>query len=103
MDWLSRNVGSSLGVPISGLFGIYSLFLITAIIGFYAMHRLRAVHEEHEVEGRVVVAHLLAELRKSVRQISRVLDYGTVMDSPQSPPRKIFRSDPNYTLGGNDA
>ena len=71
MDWLSTNVGSSLGVPISGLFGIHSLFLITAIIGFYAMHRLRAVHEEHEVEGRVVVAHLLAEVRKAVRQISR--------------------------------
>ncbi len=71
-DWLSANVGSYLGVPISSLFGIHSLFFITAIVGFCAMRRLRAVHEEHEVEGRVVVAHLLAEARKAVRHISNV-------------------------------
>ncbi len=69
-DWLSTNVGSFLGVSISGLLGIHSLFLITAIIGFFAMHLLRAVHEEREVDGRVVVAHLLGQARNAVGQIS---------------------------------
>jgi MFS family permease len=71
-DWLSTNIGSFLGLPISSLLGLHSLFFLTAIIGLYAMHRLRTFHEEREVEGKVVVAHLLADARKAVRHISNV-------------------------------
>ena len=52
--WLSTDTGSFLALPISSLFGLHSLFFLTAIIGLYAMLRLRAVHEEGEVEGHVV-------------------------------------------------
>jgi len=69
VDWLSTNVGASFAASISGLFGIHTLFLITGIIGFYAMRRLRAVHEENEVEGRVVVAHLVAQAGNAVRHV----------------------------------
>ena len=70
-EWLSTNIGSFLVLPISSLLGIHTLFFLTAIIGLYAMHRLRTFHEEREVEGKVVVAHLLAEARKAVRHISK--------------------------------
>ncbi|MGB6068049.1 MAG: MFS transporter [Desulfomonilaceae bacterium] len=68
--WLSTEIGSFLALPISSLLGLHSLFFLTAIIGLYAMHRLRAVHEKGEVERHVVVAHLLTEARKAVWHIS---------------------------------
>ena len=67
--WLSTEIGSFLALPISSLLGLHSLFFLTAIIGLYAMHRLRAVHEKGEVEGHAVVAHLLTEAREAVRHI----------------------------------
>ena len=69
--WLSTDTGHFLALPISSLFGLHSLFFLTAIIGLYAMHRLRAVHEEGEVRGQVVVAYLAAEARKVVRRMTR--------------------------------
>ncbi len=63
--WLSTDTGSFFALLASSLFGLHSLFFLTAIIGLYAMHRLRAVREEGEVEGHVVVAHLAAGARKA--------------------------------------
>ncbi|HTY21496.1 MAG TPA: MFS transporter [Desulfomonilaceae bacterium] len=68
-NWLSTEIGSFLAFPISSLLGLHSLFFLTAIIGLYAIHRLRAVHEKGEVEGHVIVAHLLTEAGKAVRHI----------------------------------
>jgi len=71
--WLSTDTGSFLALPISGLFGLHSLFFLTAIIGLYAMRRLRVVREEGEVQGQVVLAYLATEARKAVRRISNTV------------------------------
>jgi len=67
--WLTTNIGAFFDLAFSHFLELHSLFILTAIIGLYAMHSLRAVHERGEVEGRIVVAHLLEEGRKAVRHV----------------------------------
>ena len=52
--------------------GLDFLFMIAALFGIYAMHRLLAVREEGEVEERVVMRQLYSEVRKAVRHVSNV-------------------------------
>ena len=80
--WLTTNIGAFFDLAFSHLLGLHSLFFLTAIIGLYAMHSLRAVHEQGEVEGRVVVTHLLKEGRKAVR---RVFTSGGIRHLPNLP------------------
>ena len=51
------------------------LSFLTAMLGLYAIHLLRAVHEEGEVRGQVVVAYLAAEARKVFRHISNTVRF----------------------------
>ncbi len=66
-----RWVGVPSDPSVSGLFGLHSFFFLTAIIGLYSMHRLRMVHEAREVDGHVVIAHLVAQAKKAVRHVSK--------------------------------
>ncbi len=68
-DWLTINMGSFFEIVFSHLLGLHSLFFLTAIVGIYAMHWLRAVHEEGEVGGRTVITYLLAEGRNAIRHV----------------------------------
>ena len=67
--WLFTHIGAYLDLAFSHLLGLHSLFFLTVIIGLYSMRRLRTVHEEGEVEGRIVVAHFVSEARKAVRRL----------------------------------
>ena len=68
--WLSTDTGSFFALLASSLFGLHVLFFLTAIIGLYAMHRLRVVRDEGEVEGQIVVAYLAAGARKAVQRMT---------------------------------
>ena len=70
-SWL-RDTGPVLTFLASGLLGIHVLFFLTAILGLYAIRRLRAVHEEGEVQGQVVT-YLAAEARGGFRHAINTL------------------------------
>jgi MFS-type transporter involved in bile tolerance (Atg22 family) len=59
-------------LPAFDLQGLDFLFVISFIFGLYALHRLLGVREEGEVEERVVVTELYAEVRKAVKNVSNV-------------------------------
>ena len=59
-------------VPAYRLSGIDFLFVISTIIGLYAIHRIALVKEPGEVEERVVLEALMAETRRNVRTVSTV-------------------------------
>jgi MFS family permease len=59
-------------IPTYSLSGILFLFVISTIIGIYAIHRIALVKEPGEVEERVVLEALLAETRRNVRTVSTI-------------------------------
>ncbi len=65
-----RDTAPVLVVIGSGLLGIHVLFIFTAILGLYAVYTLRGVHEQGEVQGKVVVASLAAEAKEMFRHIT---------------------------------
>jgi MFS family permease len=73
LRWPSTDTGSFFTLLASGLLGLHALFFLTAMLGLYAIHRLRAVREGGEVQGQVVVAYLATEVRKAIRRISNTV------------------------------
>ncbi|MFW9927508.1 MAG: MFS transporter [Candidatus Thorarchaeota archaeon] len=59
-------------IPAYRLSGIDFLFVISTIIGIYALHRIALVKEPGEVEERIVLDALIAETRRNVRTVSTV-------------------------------
>ncbi|MGB6063729.1 MAG: MFS transporter [Desulfomonilaceae bacterium] len=64
-----------------GLHGLHFIFFFTAILGLYALHRLRVVHEEGEVNGQVVIAYFTAEAAKVINRASSKLRLINVANS----------------------
>ena len=71
ISWLVSGELFSL-IPTYRLSGIDFLFIISTIIGIYALHRIALVKEPGEVKERVVLDALLAETRRNVRTVSTV-------------------------------
>ncbi len=55
-----------------GLHGLHFIFLLTAILGLYAMHLLRVVREDGEAKEWVVVRHLATEAGNAFRHVFRL-------------------------------
>ncbi|PCD02135.1 MFS transporter [Sphingomonas spermidinifaciens] len=76
----------------SGPNGVFSLpliltrwdfyFLIAGLIGLYAMHRLSLVEEHGEIDRRAMAYQVLAEARRSIRNISTVAGLRGATDLP---------------------
>ena len=71
ISWLVNGELFSL-IPTYRLSGLDFLFIISTIIGIYALHRIALVKEPGEVEERIVLDALLAETRRNVRTVSTV-------------------------------
>ena len=62
----------------NGIFPLYSIagfsfvFLLSAIFGLYALHKLTLVKETGEVEGQIVIDAIFAETRRNVKTLSTV-------------------------------
>lgn len=59
-------------IPAYRLSGIDFIFVISTIMGLYAIHRIALVKEEGEVDEKVVIDAFVAETRRNVRTISTV-------------------------------
>lgn len=62
--------------------GLDFLFVASAILGVYALHRLSVVREEGEVQERVVLDALYGEVRQAVREVSSLSGLGRLVDFP---------------------
>lgn len=69
-------------IPAYSLSGIDFLFIISAIIGIYAIHRIAFVKEEGDVDERVVIEALIAETRRNVRTVSTVDGLRQTFEAP---------------------
>ncbi|WP_181814665.1 MFS transporter [Sphingomonas aracearum] len=59
-------------------------FLIAGLIGTYAIHRLSLVEEHGEIERREMMGQVLAEARRTIRNISSVAGLRAATDLPVS-------------------
>jgi hypothetical protein len=57
-------------------------FLIAAILGLYALHRLAMVKEEGEIDNRLMVGEVLAQARRDVRNVSPIAGLKMLTDVP---------------------
>jgi hypothetical protein len=57
-------------------------FLLAGIIGLYAIHRLSLVEERGAIEPREMVNQVLAETRRSIRNVSSVAGLRAATDVP---------------------
>lgn len=57
-------------------------FLIAAVFGVYAIHRLALVREEGEIAPRHMLQEVLDQTRRSVRNISTVAGFRTATELP---------------------
>lgn len=57
-------------------------FLIAAILGLYALHRLAMVKEEGEIDSRIMVGEVLAQARRDVRNVSPISGLKMLTDVP---------------------
>lgn len=64
------KAGRVVEVPTFDLQGLDFLFLITFLLGLYAMHRLAFVHEEGSVDERVVFEELREQILEDVRAVA---------------------------------
>jgi MFS family permease len=72
--------------------GLDFLFLISAILGVFALHRLSLVKETGEVDERVVLEAIAAETRRNVKTISTVDGLRQTFQVPIETTKKIVRS-----------
>ncbi len=72
LSWLNHLTGESWALPTFHLRGLDFLFLAAFLVGIYSLHRLALVREEGEVEKGVVMGEVIAEVRKSVRNVSNI-------------------------------
>lgn len=70
LDFSWIDAGNVLAIPTFNLRGLDFLFLITFVLGLYALHRLAFVHEEGSVDERVVLEELRGEIADNVRSIA---------------------------------
>jgi len=70
LDWTSPSgVDELIGVSLSSW---EFFFVLSALIGLYALHRLSVVQEPGSVEGREVVQHIFSSARRTLRNVSSV-------------------------------
>ena len=78
-------------IPAYRLSGIDFLFIISSIIGIYAIYRIALVKEEGEVEERIVIDALIAETRRNVRTVSTVDGLRHTFEAPLKATRRRGR------------
>jgi MFS family permease len=78
-------------IPAYHLSGIDFLFIISAIIGLYAIHRITLVKEEGDVDERVVIDAFIAETRRNVRTVSTVDGLRHTFEAPLRATRRGVR------------
>jgi MFS family permease len=68
LRWTGR--GAALDLPAVHFSGLDFVFILSFVLGLYAVHRLLAVREQGEVEEKVVVGELYAQVRRAMQSVS---------------------------------
>ncbi len=73
LRWMTRSTETThVDLPTLDLVGLDFVFVGSAILGLYAMHRLLSVREEGEASKTVVLGELQGEVRRALRHVSNV-------------------------------
>jgi len=72
------------------LSGLDFLFVISGLVGLYAVHRLIAVKETGEVEAEIIFEHFRIEVRRAVANISNIGGLLDLIFFPYARLREIF-------------
>ncbi len=86
-------------IPTYRLTGIDFLFIISTIIGIYAIHRITLVKEPGDVHEKVVLEALIAETRRNVRTISTIDGLRNTFQIPIKATKKKLRKRKKPTEG----
>ncbi len=70
-------------------------FILAAIVGLYALHRLSLVREEGHVKESVVIETLLTNARRGMRNLSTVAGLRAATEFPFEWLRRVRRKDPD--------
>jgi MFS family permease len=82
LSWKATSEAAGVHFPVISLRSLDFVFIISFLCGLYAVHRLLAITETGEVEERVVMGELYAEMRKTVRNVSNVAGLRTLTIVP---------------------
>ncbi|MEQ8763268.1 MAG: MFS transporter [Planctomycetota bacterium] len=92
LRWMARSDGSMLlDLPALDLVGLDFVFLLSALLGLYAMHRLLAVREEGEVRRIAVLGELQGEVRRALRHVSNVAGLRNLYSFPFARLEELIR------------
>ncbi len=72
LTWYGTNGEVILFLPAYRISGLDFVFILSAMIGIYSLHRLAYVREVGEVEERIVLDAIIAETRRNVRTLTTV-------------------------------
>jgi MFS family permease len=94
-------------LPDFGRHGLHFIFFFAAILGLYAMRRLRVVNDGREVKGQVVISYFATEARKGVERLSSTLrltnpNSRSPISRPRSNPGSRFLDRIGFLLFGNE-
>lgn len=90
LSWFIDGVLFTL-IPTYRLSGIDFLFIISSIIGIYAIHRITLVNETGDVDERVVIEALIAETRRNVRTVSTIDGLRHTFEAPVKATKRATR------------
>jgi MFS family permease len=83
LRWIDLSAGATkFDVPTVDVSGLDFVFLLAAVFGAIAIHRLLAVQEEGEVEETIVRQELLLQMGRMARQVSTVAGVRQIVNFP---------------------
>jgi MFS family permease len=84
VSWMADEQTVRFLLEALSLHGLDFLFVIAALVGLYALHRLVAVREEGEVADEVIVGEVLGEVMRTARHVSNVAGLHRLSHFPYS-------------------
>ncbi|MFW9907258.1 MAG: MFS transporter [Candidatus Thorarchaeota archaeon] len=91
LTWYGLNGEVILFLPTYRITGLDFVFILSAIVGIYALHRLAYVTEVGEVEEKIVLDAIIAETRRNVRTLTTIDGLRHTFQVPLSDIRKKSR------------
>ena len=83
LRWIDLSANATkLDIPTVDIVGLDFVFLIAAVLGAIAIHRLLAMQEEGEVEETLVREEIMLQMRRMARQVSTVAGMRQMINFP---------------------
>jgi len=103
LSWAHALRGTAFQLKAISVSGLDFLFILSFIVGLYAMHRLSLIKEEGEVEEGVVMTEFYGEVRRGVSHVSNVPGLRQLTGFPYGMLKAMVdKAIPNRRNGGDE-